>query len=60
MVIFGGVDAVIRALSIACHYKNSKGTFTCDIKLEGEKIMAGLKTMVTSLKAGAGPWRGRL
>jgi len=60
MVIFGGVAAVIRALSIACHYENPNGTFKCDIKLKGEKAMAGLMMMATSLKAGAGFWRGRL
>lgn len=60
MVIFGGVVAVIGALSIACRYKSPNGRFKMDLKLKGEKIMAGLAMIVTGLKAGAGAWRGRL
>ena len=59
MVIIGGIIAVIKALSIAWHYKNSAGNCKIEVKFKGGKAMTGIIMMVTGLMAGNGVWRGK-
>lgn len=59
MVIIGRLIAVVKTLSIACHYKNSAGNCKLEVKFKGEKAMTGLIMMVTGLMAGNGAWRGK-